>query len=142
MVYRSIVLSGVTKKGRIQDLKRRLQQLEHERLATEAELRAEQTDLTRLYTEMRSLKKQRECLMKEKAAAESWWSYIWSFAPGKAEEYTRRTRILDWDMIDLVGKLRTKELKIHDKSKQVQTLKERVELSPLSGIISRRRFGG
>jgi hypothetical protein len=71
-----------------------------------------------------SLKGEKERIMREKAAEETWWLYMW---PGRAAELTRQKQRRENMMISIIGKRCAKDLDIDLKLKDVQSFKERIQ---------------
>lgn len=65
-------------------------------------------------------------MMRDKAAEETWWLYLRSFVPGKANVFATRRQRRDRFLVDIIGKQRTKELAIDVKSSEVRSLRERI----------------
>lgn len=114
------------KNQNISELNKRLRQLDDQRKESSKSQYNAKKDLVRLLVELDSLRGQKELIQREKAKEETWWQYVCSLTSGKAAEFTRARQLRDHNIVDLIGKQRTKELNVDRKLAEVQALEEKL----------------
>lgn len=111
----------------IAEMRNELGRLNCERQEPKTILHNTKKDLVRLYAERDSTRGEKERVESERAKEETWWLYICSFTPDKSKEFTRRKRQRERAWSDMIGKLRTKEMAIDSKLKEVESINGRIQ---------------